>query len=83
MAFLKGKPEVCSDVCTEADTETQVKWHGWRRWQLTVATEEPELKGPQKDIKEAGAADGSHGDFMGQQGEAGTSWIRAGTARRK
>jgi len=84
MVFLKGKLEVCFDVCTEADTETQVKWHGWRCWQLTVATEEPELKGPPERYQ------GGLGQQMAamviswdSRVEAGTSWIRAGTARRK
>ncbi|MEJ1288465.1 hypothetical protein NN561_019496 [Cricetulus griseus] len=44
MVFLKGKLGVCFDVHTEAVTETQEKWHDSRGWQLTVATEQPELK---------------------------------------
>ncbi|XP_054428663.1 nucleolar RNA helicase 2 [Pteronotus mesoamericanus] len=46
MVFLKGKQGVCFDVPTAAVTEIQEKWHDSRRWQLSVATEQPELEGP-------------------------------------
>ncbi|KAF6108201.1 DExD-box helicase 21 [Phyllostomus discolor] len=46
MVFLKGKQGVCFDVRTAAVTEIQEKWHDSRRWQLSVATEQPDLEGP-------------------------------------
>lgn len=69
MVFLKGKLGVCFDVRTEAVTEIQEKWHDSRRWQLTVATEPPELEGPPDGYRgRMGQRDGSRGAFRGQRG---------------
>lgn len=68
MVFLKGKLGVCFDVRTEAVTEIQEKWHDSRRWQLTVATEQPELEGPPDGYRSRGQRDGSRGAFRGQRG---------------
>lgn len=69
MVFLKGKQGVCFDVRTEAVTEIQEKWHDSRRWQLTVATEQPELEGPPEGYRGGrGQRDGSRGAFRGQRG---------------
>ncbi|CAH6789759.1 nucleolar RNA helicase 2 [Phodopus roborovskii] len=69
MVFLKGKLGVCFDVRTEAVTEIQEKWHDSRRWQLSVATEQPELEGPLEGYRGGrGQRDGSRGAFRGQRG---------------
>uniref|UniRef100_A0A8C2MG16 RNA helicase n=1 Tax=Cricetulus griseus TaxID=10029 RepID=A0A8C2MG16_CRIGR len=62
--------DICFDVCTEAVIEIQEeKWHDSRRWQLTVATEQPDLEGPLEGYRSGrGQRDGSHGAFRGQRG---------------
>ncbi|XP_008830862.1 nucleolar RNA helicase 2 [Nannospalax galili] len=70
MVFLKGKLGVCFDVRSEAVTEIQEKWHDSRRWQLAVATEQPELEGPLEGYRGGrGQRDGSRGGggFRGQR----------------
>ncbi|XP_022355312.1 nucleolar RNA helicase 2 isoform X2 [Enhydra lutris kenyoni] len=67
MVFLKGKQGVCFDVPTAAVTEIQEKWHDSRRWQLSVATEQPELEGPREGYRGfRGQREGSRG-FRGQR----------------
>ncbi|XP_036439166.1 nucleolar RNA helicase 2 isoform X2 [Colossoma macropomum] len=44
MTFLKGRMGVCFDVPAEKVKEIQDKWQDSRRWQLTIATELPELE---------------------------------------
>ncbi|XP_036294182.1 nucleolar RNA helicase 2 isoform X3 [Pipistrellus kuhlii] len=67
MVFLKGKEGVCFDVRTEAVTEIQEKWHDSRRWQLSVATEQPELEGPREGFRNfQGQREGNRG-FRGQR----------------
>ncbi|XP_022599271.1 nucleolar RNA helicase 2 isoform X2 [Seriola dumerili] len=44
MTFLKGKTGVCFDVPVDKVKEMQENWKDGRRWQLTVATELPELE---------------------------------------
>ncbi|XP_034728198.1 nucleolar RNA helicase 2 isoform X2 [Etheostoma cragini] len=44
MTFLKGKTGVCFDVPADKVKEIQDSWKDSRRWQLTVATELPELE---------------------------------------
>ncbi|XP_051009100.1 nucleolar RNA helicase 2 [Acomys russatus] len=69
MVFLKDKLGVCFDVRTEAVTEIQEKWHDSRRWQLAVATEQPELEGPLEGYRGGrGQRDGGRGAFRGQRG---------------
>ena len=48
MVFLKGKQGVCFDIPTASVTEVQEMWHDSRHWQLSVATEQPELEGTQE-----------------------------------
>ncbi|XP_029787658.1 nucleolar RNA helicase 2 [Suricata suricatta] len=67
MVFLKGKQGVCFDVPTAAVTEVQEKWHDSRRWQLSVATEQPELEGPPEGYRSfRGQREGGRG-FRGQR----------------
>ncbi|XP_051772008.1 nucleolar RNA helicase 2 [Ctenopharyngodon idella] len=44
MTFLKDKKGVCFDVPAAKVKEIQEQWHNGRRWQLTVATELPEME---------------------------------------
>ena len=46
MVFLKGRQGVCFDIPTASVTEVQEKWHDSQHWQLSVATEQPELEEP-------------------------------------
>ncbi|XP_005326022.1 nucleolar RNA helicase 2 [Ictidomys tridecemlineatus] len=80
MVFLKGKLGVCFDVPTAAVTEIQEKWHDSRRWQLTVATEQPELEGPREGYRSfRGQREGSRG-FRGQRdGKRGFRGQRGGS----
>eukprot|EP00074_Homo_sapiens_P094526 XP_016872399.1 nucleolar RNA helicase 2 isoform X2 [Homo sapiens] len=72
MVFLKGKLGVCFDVPTASVTEIQEKWHDSRRWQLSVATEQPELEGPRE----------GYGGFRGQrEGSRGFRGQRDGNRR--
>uniref|UniRef100_A0A2K6FMB9 Nucleolar RNA helicase 2 n=1 Tax=Propithecus coquereli TaxID=379532 RepID=A0A2K6FMB9_PROCO len=67
MVFLKGKLGVCFDVPTASVTEIQEKWHDSRRWQLSVATEQPELEGPREGYRAfRGQREGNRG-FRGQR----------------
>uniref|UniRef100_K9IZK0 Nucleolar RNA helicase 2 n=1 Tax=Desmodus rotundus TaxID=9430 RepID=K9IZK0_DESRO len=72
MVFLKGKQGVCFDVRTAAVTEIQEKWHDSRRWQLSVATEQPELEGPREGYRNfRGQREGSR-NFRGQRSGGGS-----------
>lgn len=67
MVFLKGKQGVCFDIPTATATQVQEKWHDSRRWQLAVATEQPELEGPKEGYRNfRGQRDGGRG-FRGQR----------------
>nr|XP_042712877.1 nucleolar RNA helicase 2 isoform X2 [Chrysemys picta bellii] len=44
MRFLKGKMGVCFDVRTAELNRIQEQWQDSRRWQLSIATELPELE---------------------------------------
>ena len=48
MVFLKEKHGVCFDIPTASVTEVQGKWHESQHWQLSLATEQPELEGPRE-----------------------------------
>lgn len=68
MVFLKGKQGVCFDIPTATVTEVQEKWHDSRRWQLSVATEQPELEGPREGYRNfRGQREGNRGGFRGQR----------------
>ncbi|XP_042552270.1 nucleolar RNA helicase 2 [Dipodomys spectabilis] len=80
MVFLKGKLGVCFDVRTAAVTEIQEKWHDSRRWQLSVATEQPELEGPPEGFRGGrGQRDGSRGGRGQRDGSRGFRGQRNGT----
>ncbi|XP_053168120.1 nucleolar RNA helicase 2 [Hemicordylus capensis] len=56
MRFLKGKMGVCFDIPTAELSKIQQMWQDSRRWQLTVATELPELE---ESPREGGRSGGS------------------------
>ncbi|EHB05414.1 Nucleolar RNA helicase 2 [Heterocephalus glaber] len=81
MVFLKGKLGVCFDVRTAAVTEIQEKWHDSRRWQLAVATEQPELEGSREGFRGSRGREGGRG-FRGQRdGSRGFRGQRGGGNR--
>ena len=66
MVFLKGKQGVCFYIPTASVTEVQEKWHDSQHWQLSVATEQLELEGPQEGYHNfRGQREGNQG-FRGQ-----------------
>ncbi|XP_006148996.1 nucleolar RNA helicase 2 isoform X2 [Tupaia chinensis] len=67
MVFLKGKLGVCFDVPTAAVTEIQEKWHDSRRWQLSVATEQPEMEGPREGPRGFRGQREGNRNFRGQR----------------
>uniref|UniRef100_A0AAA9TXV7 RNA helicase n=1 Tax=Bos taurus TaxID=9913 RepID=A0AAA9TXV7_BOVIN len=72
MVFLKGKQGVCFDIPTASVTEVQEKWHDSRRWQLSVATEQPELEGPREGYRNfRGQREGFRGQREGNRGARG------------
>ncbi|OWK06982.1 hypothetical protein Celaphus_00018605, partial [Cervus elaphus hippelaphus] len=67
MVFLKGKQGVCFDIPTASVTEVQETWHDSQHWQLSVATEQPELEGPREGYHNCpGQREGNRG-FRGQR----------------
>ncbi|XP_072321977.1 nucleolar RNA helicase 2 [Eucyclogobius newberryi] len=60
MTFLKGKMGVCFDVPVDQVKQIQESWADCRRWQLTIATELPEL-----EEKPGGRGDGGYGGGYG------------------
>ena len=69
--LLKGKQGACLDSPTAAGTEVQGKGHDSRRWQLSVATEQPELEGPREGCRSfQGQREGNRGfRDTGKKGE--------------
>ncbi|XP_007121104.1 nucleolar RNA helicase 2 isoform X1 [Physeter macrocephalus] len=67
MVFLKGKQGVCFDIPTASVTEVQEKWHDSRRWQLSVATEQPELEGPREGYRSFRGQREGNRSFRGQR----------------
>nr|XP_033474648.1 nucleolar RNA helicase 2 [Epinephelus lanceolatus] len=65
MTFLKGKMGVCFDVPVDKVKEIQENWKDGRRWQLTVATELPELEEKQFNNRDRGSGGGNRGDRGG------------------
>ncbi|XP_052007239.1 nucleolar RNA helicase 2-like isoform X1 [Xyrauchen texanus] len=63
MNFLKGKKGVCFDIPASKLKEIQDKWQDGRRWQLTVATELPEMEQSMRQSGERPA-----GGFSGRGG---------------
>ncbi|CAJ1048855.1 Nucleolar RNA helicase 2 [Xyrichtys novacula] len=70
MTFLKGKTGVCFDVPVDKVKEIQDNWKDGRRWQLTVATELPELEEKQFSNRgDRGSGGGNRrGGFRGGRG---------------
>ncbi|XP_074523139.1 nucleolar RNA helicase 2 [Halichoeres trimaculatus] len=70
MTLLKGKMGVCFDVPVNKVKEVQENWKDGRRWQLTVATELPELEEKQYNNRgDRGSAGGNRrGGFRGGRG---------------
>ncbi|XP_069549769.1 nucleolar RNA helicase 2 [Brachyistius frenatus] len=64
MTFLKGKTGVCFDIPADKVKEIQESWKDGRRWQLTAATELPELE--EKQFSNRGDRGG--GGFRGGRG---------------
>ncbi|XP_072236498.1 nucleolar RNA helicase 2 [Leuresthes tenuis] len=62
MTFLKGRTGVCFDVPADKVKEIQDNWKDGRRWQLTIATELPELEEKQFSNR------GDRGGFRGGRG---------------
>ncbi|XP_036986464.2 nucleolar RNA helicase 2 [Artibeus jamaicensis] len=80
MVFLKGKQGVCFDVRTAAVTEIQEKWHDSRRWQLSVATEQPELEGPREGYQNfRGQREGNRGHRGQREGNRNFRGQREGS----
>ncbi|XP_054466285.1 nucleolar RNA helicase 2 isoform X2 [Anoplopoma fimbria] len=63
MTYLKGKTGVCFDVPADKVKEIMDGWKDGRRWQLTVATELPELE--EKEFSNRGFGGGNRGDRRG------------------
>ncbi|KAK5621220.1 Nucleolar RNA helicase 2 [Crenichthys baileyi] len=69
MTFLKGKMGVCFDVPADKVKEIQDNWKDGRRWQLTVATELPELEEKQfANRGDRNFGSGNRGDRGGFRG---------------
>ncbi|XP_058240975.1 nucleolar RNA helicase 2 isoform X2 [Hemibagrus wyckioides] len=79
MTFLKSKKGVCFDVPADKVKEIQEKWQDGRRWQLTIATELPELEESMRNRGERGS--GSRGRGGGFRGGF-RSGFRGGNNRR-
>lgn len=82
MTFLKGKTGVCFDVPADKVKEIQETWTDGRRWQLTVATELPELEEKAVNRGDRGFGSGNRGDraggFRGGRGGRGRSFRNSG-----
>ncbi|XP_005467227.2 nucleolar RNA helicase 2 [Oreochromis niloticus] len=79
MTFLKGRTGVCFDVPADKVKEIQETWQDGRRWQLTVATELPELEEKQFSNRgDRGFGSGNRGDRGGFRGGRGRSFGGSG-----
>ncbi|XP_039984629.1 nucleolar RNA helicase 2 [Xiphias gladius] len=75
MIFLKGRTGVCFDVPADKVKEIQENWKDGRRWQLTVATELPELEEKQFGNRgDRGFGNGNRGDRGGFRGGRGRNF---------
>uniref|UniRef100_A0A8C0LNZ6 GUCT domain-containing protein n=1 Tax=Canis lupus dingo TaxID=286419 RepID=A0A8C0LNZ6_CANLU len=73
MVFLKGKAGKNKTI------SLQEKWHDSRRWQLSVATEQPELEGPREGYRNfRGQREGSRGSRGQREGSRGFRGQREG-----
>nr|XP_057944806.1 nucleolar RNA helicase 2 [Doryrhamphus excisus] len=84
MNFLKGKMGVCFDVPADKVKEIQDTWTDGRRWQLTVATELPELERQYSNQGDRGFGNrrrgfgGGRGRSFGGSGRYGNGFHRGG-----
>ncbi|KAM3625718.1 uncharacterized protein V6R79_016525 [Siganus canaliculatus] len=74
MTFIKGKTGVCFDVPADKVKEMQENWKDGRRWQLTVATELPELEEKPKHFGNRSERGGGGGGGRGFRGGRGRSF---------
>ncbi|XP_067277784.1 nucleolar RNA helicase 2 isoform X2 [Pseudorasbora parva] len=83
MTFLKGKKGVCFDVPAAKLKEIQEKWKDGRRWQLSVATELPELEQSMRPAGErtSGGFGGRGGGGFGGRGGGGFGGRGGGRGR--
>ncbi|XP_059213114.1 nucleolar RNA helicase 2 [Centropristis striata] len=70
MTFLKGKTGVCFDVPADKVKEVQDGWKDGRRWQISVATELPELEEKQFNNRDRGFGGNRGGGFRGGRGRS-------------
>uniref|UniRef100_A0A668SJ85 RNA helicase n=1 Tax=Oreochromis aureus TaxID=47969 RepID=A0A668SJ85_OREAU len=79
MTFLKGRTGVCFDVPADKVKEIQETWQDGRRWQLTVATELPELEEKQFSNRgDRGGFRGGRGRSFGGSGGRGNGFRNGG-----
>ncbi|XP_076011545.1 nucleolar RNA helicase 2 isoform X2 [Genypterus blacodes] len=80
MTFLKGKAGVCFDVPSDKVKEIQDTWQDGRRWQLTIATELPELEEKQHNNRgdRGGGFRGGRGRGFGGRGGRGSGFRSGG-----
>ncbi|XP_068167217.1 nucleolar RNA helicase 2 [Antennarius striatus] len=79
MTFLKDKTGVCFDVPADKAKEIQENWTDGRRWQLTVATELPELE--EKQFPKRSDRRGGGGGAGGGRGGGAGGRFRGGRGR--
>ncbi|XP_061522565.1 nucleolar RNA helicase 2 [Phycodurus eques] len=82
MTFIKGRMGVCFDVPLNKVKEIQEGWKDCRRWQLTVATELPELEEKQHNSGDRGGERGGRfrgGRSFGGSGRRGGNGFRRGS----
>ncbi|XP_019954368.2 nucleolar RNA helicase 2 [Paralichthys olivaceus] len=65
MTFLKGKTGVCFDVPADKVKQMLEGWKDGRRWQLTAATELPDLEEKPHNNRDRGFGNGNRGDRGG------------------
>ncbi|XP_054627282.1 nucleolar RNA helicase 2 [Dunckerocampus dactyliophorus] len=76
MTLLKGRTGVCFDVPADKVEEIQDTWSDGRRWQLTVATELPELEEKLYSNRDDRGFGDRRGGFRG--GRGWSSWGSGG-----
>ncbi|XP_044276398.1 nucleolar RNA helicase 2 [Varanus komodoensis] len=65
MRFLKGKMGVCFDIPAAELSKIQQTWQDTRRWQLSVATELPELEETPRESGRSGGSEFRNGRRSG------------------
>ncbi|XP_014035679.1 nucleolar RNA helicase 2 isoform X6 [Salmo salar] len=85
MTFLKGKMGVCFDVPADKVKQYQDAWQDGRRWQLSIATELPELEEKPRmgGDRGYGRSFGGQGGGRGfRNGGGGGNWRGGGSHKR-